>query len=406
LVKMKAISAWSILLLWSFVAVSRGTEPPILSVGILEAAQAVFVSAQHGFRVYKTQGSRKVIFTRWNSSALKFEPTSRGFGFLKFHHLNTVDIDPFKGGLVYVNGKGYRGKLTLFEDKFGKITVVNRVDLESYLFGVIKSEMLINSPFEALKAQAVVARTYAIKNQKKFLTDFGFGLSADVRSQVYNGIENEHEIARKVVKETRGRIVTSRKEPISAFYHSACGGSTLASKDWHGKSILYLKSIPCPYCQPYKNYDWELELSYDSIKNKLREAGKKIRKIESIDFNRTSSGRLQEVSIKHPRGVLRYSGTKFRALISPSVLRSTMVGAVEMNLASGYARGDRAEMAILSIIHGRMRKFRAVRLRGTGFGHGVGLCQWGAKGLAKKGYSFQEILKYYYSGVSITQMYP
>ncbi len=402
----KTLSWWTIVLSVLLGAVSQAAEPPVLSVGVLEQGQSVFISAQHGFRIYQSHGTRKVLFTRWNSSAIKFQPTARGFGFLKFHHLNSVDISPFKKGLVYVNGKGYRGKLTLFEDKFGKITVVNKIDLESYLYGVIKSEMLINSPIEALKAQAVVARTYAIRNQDKFTTDFGFGLSSDVRSQVYNGIEDEHEIARKVVKETRWSILTFRKEPISAFYHSACGGSTLASKDWHGKSIPYLKSSACPFCQPYKNFDWEIELSYDSIKNKLREAGEVIREIESIDLQRASSGRLVNIQIKHTRGVLKYSGAKFRALISPSVLRSTMVKSVEMNLASGHARGDRTEMAILSIIHGRMRKLRSIRLQGTGFGHGVGLCQWGAKGLANKGYGFKDILKYYYSGVSIIQMYP
>lgn len=398
-------------LLVSFLSLPRvfGIEnyakPPILSVGIQESVKSVFVSAQHGFRIFDLSHKRSLLFTRWNSKSLKFQITSRGFGFLKKADIRSVEIEPFKKGLVYVNGKGYRGKLKLFEDRFGKITVVNLVDLESYLYGVIKSEMLINSPIEALKAQAVVARTYAIRNQNKFSAELGFGLSDDVRSQVYNGVEDEHEIARKVVKQTRGRILTFDKEPISAFYHSACGGSTLHSKDWHGKSIPYLLSKPCPYCKVYKDYEWEVEFPYSQIKLKLREDGHQIENIESIEAKNNRDGRLSKIKIHHPSGEIRLTGTQFRKLMGPSVVRSTMAQIEDISLVSNSRASDKAEMAILSIIYGRMQKYGSVTFKGTGFGHGVGLCQWGAKGLAVKGFDFEKILKYYYSGISIQKLY-
>ena len=111
----------------------RYDQPPILSVGIEESLKSVYVSAQHGFRVFNFYPQKTLLFTRWNSKALKFEITSRGFGFLRKSDIRVVEIEPFKKGLVYVNGRAYRGKLKLFEDRFGKITVVNLVDLESYL---------------------------------------------------------------------------------------------------------------------------------------------------------------------------------------------------------------------------------------------------------------------------------
>jgi len=399
-------------ILFSFLITAYGTlgiaedlAPPILSVGIQVGIKSASVSAQHGFQVFDLTTSRKLLFTRWNSTSLKFQITSRGFGFLKNTNLRTVEIKPFRKGLVYLNGKGYRGKFKLFEDRFGKITVVNLVDLESYLYGVIKSEMLINSPLEALKAQAVVARTYAIKNQKKFQTELGFGLTDDVRSQVYNGIEDEHPIARKVVKMTRGRIAIHDDTPISAFYHSSCGGSTLNSKDWHGKSIPYLLSKPCPYCEVYKDYGWKVEFPYSKIKNQLRVRGHKIAVIEGLKARTRPDGRLSGVEIQHSSGTIKLTGTKFRQLMGASVVRSTMVATEDVNLASNSKASDKAEMAILSIIYGQMQKYRSVTFKGTGFGHGVGLCQWGAKGLALKGFNFEKILKYYYSGVAIKKLY-
>ena len=380
-------------------------EPPVLSVGIEESLKSVNVSAQHGFRVFDSSLQKTLLFTRWNSKALKFEITSRGFGFLQKADIRSVEIEPFKKGLVYVNGRGYRGKLKLFEDRFGKITVVNLIDLESYLYGVIKSEMLINSPIEALKAQAVVARTYAIRNQNKFTAELGFGLTDDVRSQVYNGVEDEHEIARQVVKETRGRILTFEGVPISAFYHSACGGSTLNSKDWHGKSIPYLLSKACPYCSVYKDYEWDVEFTYAQIKLKLRESGHKIAQIERIEAKSNPDGRLASLRIIHSGGEIKLSGTQFRSLMGASVVRSTMAQIGDVNLASNSKASDSAELAILSIIHGRMQKYGSVTFKGTGFGHGVGLCQWGAKGLAVKGFDYEKILKYYYSGIFVEKLY-
>lgn len=376
---------------------------PLLDIAVLEKKTSVFISAQHGFRVFNNFDDKK-LFTRWNGKSLNIKITERGFGFLQFNNLQSITIDPFKKGLTYVNGKGYRGKLKIFEDRFGKLTVVNLLDIELYLYGVIKSEMLINSPIEALKAQAVVARTYAIKNKDKFRKD-GFGLTNDVRSQVYNGIEDEHQIARDVVNATRGKILVFNNEPISGFYHSACGGSTLASKDWHGKKIPYLLSKKCNWCNGYKNYKWKYELSYAALSAYLNQQGRKIRKINSVKFTHNKKGRVTEVNIDHQDGKLKISGTAFRQLISASKIRSTIFRSLDNSTEMVGETSDQGEMAIMQILLNYNKRFNKLLLKGSGFGHGVGLCQWGAKGLAKQNLKYGDILKYYFTGVNLKKIY-
>lgn len=376
---------------------------PVLDVALLEKKSSVYVSAQHGFRVISNLDNSK-IFTRWNGKPVNIKTTERGFGFLNSKNLQSVTIDPFKKGLTYVNGKGYRGKLKIFEDRFGKITVVNLIDIESYLYGVIKSEMLINSPIEALKAQAVVARTYAIRNKDKFRKE-GFGLTNDVRSQVYNGIEDEHEIARQVVDATRGKILVFQGEPISGFYHSACGGSTLSCEDWHGKKVPYLLSKECPWCKGYKNYFWNYELSFAALSAYLNQEGKKIRRILGVDFEHDPKGRVKQVNISHQDGKLKITGTAFRQLISASKIRSTIFSSMGSESVEEERVGNNGQVAIMEILLNYNRRFNKLLLKGSGFGHGVGLCQWGAKGLAKQSLKYADILKYYFTGVQLQNIY-
>ncbi|MEE2925133.1 MAG: SpoIID/LytB domain-containing protein [bacterium] len=386
-----------------FAWLNYASEVPILDVAVLEKKSSVYLSSQHGFQIFNFP-ERKKLFTRWNGKSLNFKVTERGFGFLHFNNLQAVTIEPFKKGLVYINGKGYRGKLKLFEDRFGKLTVVNLIDIESYLYGVIKSEMLINSPIEALKAQAVVARTYAIRNKDKFRKE-GFGLTDDVRSQVYNGIEDEHPIARKVVKDTHGKILIYENEPISGFYHSACGGSTLASKDWHGKGVPYLKSKECKWCSGYKNYVWDYELSFAGLSGYLNQKGKKIRKIKKVNFEHDKNGRVKLVHISHQDGKLKISGTAFRQMISASKVRSTIFKSIDILKNDSSKSNSEEEIAVMQILMNYNRRFSKLKLRGTGFGHGVGLCQWGAKGLAKQKLKYPDILKYYFTGVNLNKIY-
>lgn len=393
------------ILLYFLLATNVFAKSPMLDVGILQGQKKVTISAKFGFQIFNLEDNKKKIFTRWNSSFVKIHQTQHGFGFLNKKDFHRLYIKPFKRQNILVNGKAYRGTIEIFEDKFGKLTIVNKVDLESYLYSVIKAEMLITSPIEALKAQAVVARTYAMKNKDKFRDTFGFGLTADVRSQVYSGVESEHPLSIKVVKQTNGMVITHNKELISTYYHSACGGSTLDSKHWLGKDVEFLKSKTCNWCNAYKNYKWSLDIPYEKLKNLLRLDGNKISKILHLDLTNDPQGRLSSVLVSHPQGKIKISGTKLRKLIGASIMRSTMAKEVHESSSTNIFQAD--EQAIMDILNrfGKPSGSRVLVLKGQGFGHGVGLCQWGAKGLAKQNKSFKNILKYYYSNVDVIKTY-
>jgi len=376
---------------------------PEITVGVFERQEKIQISAENGFAIYDISSKKVEVFKRWNKSVLDVSVTERGFGFLTHRNLRHIEIVPFRKHPIHVNKMVFRGILRIREDRFGKMTVINVLDVESYLYGVIKSEMLLNSPIEALKAQAVVARTYAIRNQDKFLKDLGFGLTRDVRSQVYNGVLDEHDLAIQVVDATRGRILTHEGQPISAYYHSACGGATQDSGTW-GNRIAYLKATDCKYCENYKDLHWEYELSLRDLTNKLREKGHVLSNISDVKLSKDAFGRVIRVELVHADGTMKMNANHLRTLLGPNVLRSTMFN--DLSRQSGDT--DPAEKAIDQILNSfmsRMNGDRSIRWHGKGFGHGVGLCQWGAKGLANKGYNFENILKYYYSDVSVTRLY-
>lgn len=253
---------------------------PEISVGVFERQEKLKISAEFGFTIYDSDQKKVELFKRWNKTPLDIVSTAVGFNFEKVKNQRSIYIVPFRKKPLSINSMAFRGEFEIREDRFGKMTVVNFLDLESYLYGVIKSEMLLNSPLEALKAQAVVARTYAIRNRDKFTKELGFGLTRDVRSQVYNGVNDEHPLALRVVDETRGRIVTHNGEPIAAYYHSACGGATQDSSHW-GSQVAYLRAVACKYCDSYKELGWERELSLAEVTNRLREKGQRIPNLRS-----------------------------------------------------------------------------------------------------------------------------
>ncbi|MCJ8346701.1 SpoIID/LytB domain-containing protein, partial [bacterium] len=239
----------------------------------------------------------------------------------------------------------------------------------------------------------------------KFQKEYGFGLTADVRSQVYSGLASEHPLAIQVVNKTKGMVITHSKELISTYYHSACGGNTLDSKDWLGKKVSFLKSKPCKWCSAYNNFHWSLDIPYTKLKNHLRLEGHQLSKIERLELKYSNAGRIKSLEVFHPKGTILISGSKLRKLMSPSIMRSTMAKEKKSELPQELHRSD--EQAIMDILT-RFKNHpisRMLKLEGRGFGHGVGLCQWGAKGLAKLKNSFRQILEYYYSDVEIVQTY-
>jgi len=277
---------------------------------------------------------------------------------------------------LYLNGKPYRGMFELHH-KNGFAYVVNTLKIDEYLMGVVPCEIPSGWESEALKAQAVAARTFAYyhltENSKSPTL---YDLDATTNSQVYGGMSEEKERTSRAVAETSGEIISYNARPILSYFHSTCGGKTIDDKYvWSQSHLEYLKGVTCGFCGDSTKYNWESTLSLEEIRSGLSKKYGKLGKIKNISFKKNND-RVTSVVIRHSRGTLAIPGNNFRLLFPPEKMRSL------------YFTSKKAGKGFV--------------LSGHGWGHGVGMCQWGARGMALHGYGYQDILKHYYTGVSIS----
>ena len=315
--------------------------------------------------------------------------------------LAVMAADP--AGLVRVNGRTYRGVVDIVRDTAG-LTVVNRVLLESYLLGVVSAEMGRRSQaeFEALKAQAIVSRTYALRNLRRRAA-LGFDLHAGVADQVYAGSGSETAEGLEAVGMTRGLVLTHGGAPIDAFYYSTCGGQTAdGTEAFRAASRPYLRSMPDvdehgqAYCRISPRYRWREEWSGEALRATLRRtlpgaAGVRAdRATEVRDVwvaQRTGSGRVARLGITLRADQVMVDGPAVRQVLRP-------------------ASGDLLRSAAFTLTASRSgSEISRLVADGSGAGHGVGMCQWGAVGRSRAGHHYQRILEAYYPGASLQRLY-
>ncbi|MNY07282.1 Amidase enhancer precursor [compost metagenome] len=271
-----------------------------------------------------------------------------------------------------VAGKTYRGELEVRMGA-GALTVVNEVPLEAYLYGVVPAEVIPSWHPEALKAQAVAARTYAVAHLGQFAS-LGYDLKATVASQVYGGTKLERPSTNKAVDDTRGRILTYLGKPIEAVYSDSSGGFTESCLEVWGKAVPYLQAVP-DFDQQSPRYVWETTITPDRFAPALQKLGLSIGELVSIEpLERSYSGRLKRARLTGTAGTAEVGGEKLRFAFG---LRSTF-----FNVAR-QADGSLA-------------------FAGRGWGHGVGMSQWGAKAMADMGYAYDQILAHYYGQTTLS----
>lgn len=298
---------------------------------------------------------------------------------------NTVVVDgtsyrrlTFAGSsAVYVNGKPYRGAVEASSAEKG-VLVVNELPLEDYLVGLINCEISSAWPMEAVKAQAVIARTYALNRKQSRSASF-YHLESSIIDQVYDGCEIEDNRARRGVSDTAGEVLSYRGDIIQAFYHSNCGGRTEASEHVWGKPLPYLAGVDCRYCLTTPSSVWDVKIALPELEDRLKTAGYKVSGIMDIRAgSRNSRGRLSTVQVVALRGEATLTGDQFRKAVGYTVIKSTNFIVKVENGQAGFS--------------------------GLGNGHGVGLCQWGAKQRALDGFGYNEILSYYYPGTDLLKL--
>lgn len=278
---------------------------------------------------------------------------------------------------INLNGRPYRGVLTVEAGK-DYLIVVNELPLEAYIAGIINNEVSSKWPKSAVMAQAVVARTYAV-HQKKLRADAVYHIEGTTMGQVYSGASSEDAAAASAVSATEGQILTFNGEPALTVYHSNAGGMTEDSALVWSSSYPYLISVESPYDKSAPKYTWEYTLTAAAFKTALNKAGYRLDEPVSVVTSLSPSGRAKTVVIKDTQGgSAAMSGEDLRKTLGYGNLKSTIFKAQQS-----------ADVFVFT---------------GRGSGHGVGLSQWGAKGMADAGYSYKEILRHYYPGAELVKV--
>ena len=273
-----------------------------------------------------------------------------------------------------------------------KLNAINVIDIEDYLRGVVPYEIgkLDESKFEALKAQAVAARTYAYKHFGSRVAQ-GFDVYADTRDQVYKGLHSATALTDKAVRETDGVVMTYNGEFITAYYHSTCGGETEGVATWGRPDHPYLKNKPdlrpdgTPWCRESNYTEWTREFTEDELCDLFQINAKEAKanvpsfsSIKSMHIQDTlKSGRIHTLVIETNNGSFTAKADKIRWL---------------------FKRGGTILPSSFFRIHKNGNEWI---LKGKGFGHGVGLCQMGARARAQAGQSYIQILTHYYPGITL-----
>jgi stage II sporulation protein D len=448
------ICTFSLLILTNSVIAAE--KQPILRVGIFLNQTEANISGDGTFKIYNLKSNN--IISEEHNKIVKLLPHDKGIEILgKGVYSGPIKIIPVGNTkvIVIVNGQKYRyrGNIEVDIDKeYRKLNVINIIGIEEYLYGVLKKEISPRWPAEALKAQAVAARTFAIFNMNKYI-DKGYNICASTNSQAYGGVNHEDLLTNRAVDETRGVIITYKGKPINAVYHSDSGGYTEDSENVWGSFLPYLRSVKSIFEEKVSppHHIWSYSINEKDLTKKLQEQGYAVNSVISIEpVNKSEAGRIGELYfITDNNEVINMKTNDFRSLIGADLIRSTLFNIeaigresnimeetedkkeiedkeeqkesikeileqkkdwtikelLELMKKNKEEREEKKEEEVLKVEIVKSSILFTFIFSGSGNGHGVGMSQWGAYGMALQGSGYQDILKYYYQGINIIKKY-
>ncbi len=383
----------------------RLTAEPRVRVGVAVDSPAVQLSAASRMEIADAAG--QVVAAIDGGTVVSVTGDTGGLlagsaGTLRFGPIRgPLSVRLASSGGLRINGRSYRGGALLLSQRPGRVTAVNVLELEAYLRGVVPLEIghLARAEAEAVKAQAVAARTYAIEGLGKRPGSFDF--YATVQDQVYGGLAGEDPVADAAVAATRGEIVTYQGQPILAYYHSTCGGETAAlNESWPWRSPQpYLRRVSDripgragAYCDFASRYRWTTRWTPAQLRAVLASAiagltggeRREVRAVEAVRIlDRTPGGRVGTLLVRADGRDSIVHGDSARYLLR------TPAGA----------------MLNSSLLFDATLEDGALEVHGGGWGHGIGMCQSGAIGRARAGQRYRDILRTYYPGTQVTRLY-
>ncbi|MFQ5897889.1 MAG: SpoIID/LytB domain-containing protein [Candidatus Methylomirabilia bacterium] len=286
--------------------------------------------------------------------------------------LSAARLRPLGTHHLRINGHLYPGILEVLRNGNG-LTVVNELPLDAYLVGVLAAEAADDWPVEALKAQAIAARTFALYHRRLNAAK-PFHLVASTAHQRYAGSVPASSPLWLAVKETAGEVLRWEGQLFPAFYHADSGGHTEdPRKVFDAPNMPALKPVRSDFSAGAPHYAWSLGVPLSELAGVLRKGGISVGRILRLEvLERSRSLRVLRMAVHGTRGRATVRGVDLRRLLGARVLKSTLF---VVSVDGAYAR-----------------------FTGRGYGHGVGLSQWGAKGMAEQGYGYREILRFYYPG--------
>lgn len=303
-----------------------------------------------------------------------------------------LEIRPEQSPSIRVNGHLYRGRVRLFRRTDGKVSAVNILPIEDYLASVVDSEMPAKFPAAARQAQAIVARTYALYQIEHGDPNAVYDLLSSQRSQKYLGVEyldrsgrrlaGESPSSRRAVASTQGLVCERHGKMFCTYYSAVCGGQTTNGQAVFKDAIDVVRSVPCEWCRESPHYRWTAEISREEFQKRVLDQ----------KFDRSRQFRIRAVKehgLSEEGGIPEFE-------IDDGKVHQTI---------SGIQLREKLPTGTLASPHFRIElDSQKVRFEGRGHGHGVGFCQWGAKGQAESGRSDRDIVRYYYPGAQIAKL--
>jgi stage II sporulation protein D len=279
---------------------------------------------------------------------------------------------------IEVNGRRFKGGLAVIKRDNGLLSVINYLGLEDYVKGISVREISHYWPVEALKAEVVVFRTFALYRVEQFKKK-EWDVTDDVFSQVYGGVESERYRITEAVDKTKGEVLNYDGKILPAFYHSTCAGATEDASVLWNIDLPPLKGVACGFCKDSPHFSWKTVISKEKIRGLWEKQGQKIGMVKEVVIaGRDKAGRVINLDIVTDEKDIEIAAKDFRNLIGPDSIKST-------NFKISANNGD-------------------LIFEGLGWGHGVGLCQWGAYFMAKFGSDYLKILDFYYPGSNLTKL--
>ena len=382
------------------------------------------VSSSDVLNVYNAQ-TGDILYSSQPGEEIYIQMGSTGFAAMdKFDGsgITKISVQSVNGTTVFCDGKEYRGYIYAERRSDATLLIINYVGTDDYVSSVLGKEMSYSWPKEALKAQAVCARNFVLCRGNAHKA-YGFDVCSTTHCQVYGGVASEHQNTRQAVEETKGILATYKDEIVALYFYATSGGETEDVENVWGSAYGYLRGVDDQYENPQKasKYNWTVNFTRADVEAKLKNAGVDIGTLKNITVDSsTKSGRVTKmtfhgtkenysVKLEKCRTILGLYSQKFTVSSDSDSILMTTGGAAVNPLYACTSEGDKPVAGYSVIYSGGTQGYiqrgnsnaENYIINGGGYGHGVGMSQWGARGMAENGFTYEEILNHYFTDIEL-----